>query len=200
MVAATPDGKRAFVANIGSGSMTAVDLARNEKVRDVVTGGGAEGIAVTPDGKEVWVANRAADTLTVIDAGSLEKVADLACPGFPIRVAITPDGKRVLVSSARSGEVAVYDRSGRREIKRSKLDLGKAADSATRLFGETFGTSPVPIGLVVAPDGKTAWVAATQSDVVVIVDTTTLEVKGTLRAGREPDGMAHSPRDGPSKP
>lgn len=195
MVAVTPSGRRAFVANITSGSVTVIDLTSGKKVGDVRTGAGAEGIAVTPDGKEVWVTNRAADTISVLDAESLERLAEIPAEGFPIRIAITPGGKRALVSCARAGEIALFDVPQRKLLLRRALDLATAPDAATRLFGERFGKSPVPVGLSIAPDGKRAWIAATQADAVVIVDTATLDVTGLLRAGREPDGMAWSPAD-----
>jgi YVTN family beta-propeller protein len=78
---------------------------------------------------------------------------------------------------------------------RKKLDLSTVPDAATRLFGDRFGESPVPVGLVISPDDKIAWVAATQSDVVVVVDVETLEVVDLIRTGKEPDGMAYTPRD-----
>ena len=186
-------GDRAFVANIGSGTVTVVDLAGGAKLGDIATGEGAEGIDVSPDGREVWVSNRAADTLSVIDPRSLEVVATVPCPGFPIRVRLTPDGSRVLVSAARSGEVVVFDRAERREILRKKLDLSTVEGYEKRLFGDRFGDSPVPVGLVVSPDGRTAWVAATQADAVVVVSTEDLLVQGLLTAGHEPDGMAWAP-------
>ena len=193
MVATTPDGKRAFVANIGSGNVTAIDLVEERKLVDITTGEGAEGIAVTPDGKHVWVSNRAADSLSVIDSATLGVVATVPCKGFPIRVAFTPDGKRVLVSCASAGEVAVFDVATRKELLRSKLDLSTVPTASMRLFGDRFGESPVPIGLVVAPDGKRAWVAATQADAVVVLDPASLEVLDLVKAGQEPDGMAYSP-------
>jgi YVTN family beta-propeller protein len=198
MVAVTPDGSRAFVANIGSGTVTAIDLERGVKLSDITTGNGAEGIAVTPSGKEVWVGNRASDTLSVIDPSTLEIKATVPCAGFPIRVAITPNGKRALVSLASTGEVAVFDVESREELRRTKLDLSTVPDAAKRLFGDRFGESPVPVGLVIAPDGTRAWVAATQADAVVVFDPETLEVLDLIRAGHEPDGMALAvaPSDG----
>ena len=193
MVVVTKDGGRAFVANIGSGSVTVLDLNEGTKIKDVVTGAGAEGIAITPDGKEVWVSNRAADTVTVIDSKTLDVLAEIPCKGFPIRVAVTPDGKRVLVSCARSGEVAVLDRAERKELLRRKLDLSPVEGFEGRLFGDRFGESPVPVGLVIEPGGKRAFVAATQADVVVVVDPETLDVIDVIEAGREPDGMAYVP-------
>lgn len=190
MVAAGAGSTRAFVANIGSGSVTVVDLDKGLKVADVTTGAGAEGIALSPDGRELWVTNREADTISVLDPTSLELLATIPCPGFPIRVAFLPDGTSALVSAARTGEVVVFDVAERKEKIRRSLDLSTVADAATRLFGDRFGSSPVPVGLVVAPDGRTAWIAATQADVVVAIDPATVEVTGLLRAGREPDGMA----------
>lgn len=195
MVTATPDGGRAFVANIGSGTVSVIDLVAGKKITDLETGQGAEGIATSPDGQEVWVGNRAADTLSIIDPSTLEILATLPCPGFPIRVAFTPDGQRALVSAAQSGEVVVFDVSRRRELHRTQLDLENAPDAAQRLFGDRFGESPVPVGLVPSPDGSTVWVAATQADAVVGIDPLSLEILDLLRAGREPDGMAFSPID-----
>jgi YVTN family beta-propeller protein len=82
--------------------------------------------------------------------------------------------------------------AARKELRRARLDLTAVADAAKRLFGDRFGESPVPVGLVVAPDGKRAWVAATQSDVVVAFDPATLEVLDLIKTGHEPDGMAYS--------
>lgn len=195
MVVVVPGGGRAFVANIGSGTVTAVDLDAGRKLADIATGEGAEGIAMTPDGRHAWVANRGADSLSIIDTQTLEVVARLPCSGFPIRVVITPDGTRALVSCADTGEIALFDVAERKELRRAKLDLTKVADAAQRLFGDRFGESPVPVGLVIAPDGGRAWVAATQSDVVVAFDPHTLEVLDLIKAGREPDGMAYTPVD-----
>ncbi len=181
------------MANIVSGSVTAIDLVEGRKLGDITTGAGAEGIAVTPDGRHVWVGNRGADTLVILDSESLEIVQRIPCKGFPIRVVITPDGKRALVSCARDGEVAVFDVAARRELLRRTLELSNAPDAATRLFGERFGDSPVPVGLVVSADSKKAWVAATQADVVVVVDVETLDVIDLIEAGKEPDGMAITP-------
>jgi YVTN family beta-propeller protein len=193
MVAVTPDGKRAFVANIGSGSVNVVDLAAGKSIAVLKTGDGAEGIDVTPDGRQVWVTNRAADSVSVIDAASLETVATIPSPAFPIRARVTPDGQWVLVSNARSGDLSVLS-VARRQLAR-RVPLGKrAATTEGRLMAE-FGDSSVPIGVVVEPDGKRAFVAHANADEISIIDLGKWEVVGGLRAGKEPDGMAYSPLD-----
>ena len=132
--------------------------------------------------------------LVVLDRDRTEIRQTIDCASFPIRVALTADGSHALVSVARTGEVVLLDAIERTEMARAKLDLSALPESTTRLFGDQFGDSPVPVGLVIAPDGKTAWVAATQADVVVAIDPATLAVKGLIQAGKEPDGMDYSPR------
>jgi YVTN family beta-propeller protein len=189
MVVATPDGTRAFVANIGSGSVTAIDLAGRKVLKQIPTGEGAEGIDVTPDGREVWVTNREADTVSIVDPRTLQVTATVKAPAFPIRIKITPDGKRALVSCAKSGDVAVFDVASRKEVGRISLDREAVAGSSDRLFSTQFGKSPVPVGLLIAPDGKRAWVASTNADVVTLLDLERLAVHSRITPGKEPDGL-----------
>lgn len=109
MVVVSLKHHRAFVANIGSGSVTVIDLSGKKKIGDIQTGAGAEGIDISPNEKEVWVTNRAANTVSVIDVPSLKVTTTLESKDFPIRVKFAPGGKLVLVSNARSGDVAVFD-------------------------------------------------------------------------------------------
>jgi len=194
MVEVALNGRKAFVANIGSGSVSVVDLEKGVVVRTIETGAGAEGITASVDGKEIWVTNRSADTVSVIDAESLEILTQIPCASFPIRAKATPDGKHFLVSCARSADIAVLDAASRKEVRRIPQDL-RAVDTGDRLFGDQFGESSVPIGIVIHPNGKKAWVAHTNADVVVEIDLDTWKIVRLLEAGREPDGMAYSALD-----
>lgn len=193
MVAVVPDGGRAFVANIGSGSVSAIDLKAKKHLKNIPTGNGAEGIAVTPDGKQVWVTNRAADTVTVIDTASLEILGSQPSAAFPIRAEATPDGKRVLVSNAKSGDLSVFSTADRTLERRVTLEL-TAKEAEGRMMGD-FGNSSVPIGIEIAPDGKRAYVAHANADQISIVDLESWKRVGSLTAGKEPDGMGYSKVD-----
>ncbi|MFG0330065.1 MAG: cytochrome D1 domain-containing protein [Phycisphaerales bacterium] len=193
MVAVTPDMKRAFVSNIGSGSVSVIDLESNALVEIVETGPGAEAIDVSPDGREVWVANRAVDTVTILDANSLETLGTFECGEFPIRLKFTPDGKSVLISNARSGDLALIDAKSRDILKRISMDATAKESAEGRVFEGQFGQSPVPIGILVEPGGSRAFVANTNADIVTIIDLAKREIAGRLEAGREPDGLGYSP-------
>lgn len=192
MVAVAPGGRRAFVSSIGSGTVTAIDLDEGEVIRSVATGEGAEGIAVTPDGLEVWVGNRASDTLSVLHASTLATKRTVACSAFPIRLELAPGGALLLVSNARSGDVAFVDPRAGKELRRVKMPLA-ADETSGRLFADRFGKSPVPIGLLVPPEGGVAYVANSNADAVVVLDLASGAILRTFPTGAEPDGLAWTP-------
>lgn len=152
-----------------------------------------EGIDVSPDGKEVWVTNRQANAVSVIDGATLKVTATIESKAFPIRVKFTPDGNYALVSNAQSGEVAVFDVKERKEVKRIKLEFSPVNDADKRLFGNQFGKSPVPVGILIEPSGRYAYVANTQADVITVIDLKEWKIADRLTAGKEPDGLAYSP-------
>jgi YVTN family beta-propeller protein len=193
MVAASADGSRAYVANIVSGSMTAIDLKTGRALGSVPTAAGAEGIDVTPDGKQVWVANNASHSVTVVDAATLKVIGTLESPGYPIRSKVTPDGKWVLVSNAQSGDLSVFSVADRKLARRLQFDV-KPTEAENRMLGEFKGSS-VPIGVLIDPEGRHAYVAHAVGDRISVIDLKDWKVTGTLAAGKEPDGMGYSKLD-----
>lgn len=193
MVALDPERGRAYTANIGSGSVTVLDLGKGAREANIATGNGAEGVALSASGKHIWVTNRGADTITILDADTLEPVGEIGSEGFPIRATATPKG-RVLVTRARAGDLAIYDAATFEELRVVTFDLG-SMDVEERLFGDRFGDSSVPIGVIVDATGEVAWVAHANADVITEIDLGSGEIIRMLRAGREPDGMGFSPLD-----
>jgi YVTN family beta-propeller protein len=187
MVVLSPDEKKAYVSNIGSGSVSVIDLKGEERLKTLKLGEGSEGLDVSPDGRELWVANREQDTVAIIDAETLEIVETVDCASFPIRLKFTPDGRHVLISNARSGDIAVFSSSDRKEVSRIPMEL-----TATEVEGRLlqFELSPVPIGIVFDPLRDRAFVANSNADIVTIIDLNSWQVEGRLDAGEEPDGMA----------
>ena len=188
MVALDPDGRHAYVTNIGSGSLTVIDLEAGERIANVPTGEGAEGVAVV--GEQIWVTNRGDDTVTVLGTRSHAIAAELPSRGFPIRAAATPMGQ-VLVTRARAGDMVVYDGSALEEVLTVPFDL-TSMDIEGRLFGDRFGDSSVPIGVVVDGEGRHAFVAHANADIITEIDLESGQIVRSMRAGKEPDGMGWS--------
>jgi YVTN family beta-propeller protein len=204
LVTASPDGRRAYVTSLSPGSVTVIDLQSGKVVKDIPTGKGAEGIDASPDGREVWVANREANTITVIDVAMLAPVFTIRASEFPIRVKISPDGRTAIATFTGSGDVRVYDTATR--VERGRVAIGRDAveGAENRVFQKRFGSSPAPVGLLVAPDGKRAFVSAGHADVVAVIDLDRMRVDDAWTAGREPDGLAMSvgtpPTPSPTRP
>ncbi len=170
MVVPTPDERKLYVANIGSGSVTVIDRT-NDTVKSIPTGAGAEGIDVLPDGREVWVTNRAANTISILRVADDSVVATVPSGGeVPIRLKFTPDGRQAWVSNARSNTITVFD-------------------VATRKLLDTIAVGAVPVGLLMTPDGRRVFVANTNANQITVVDIAERRVLRSFTTGNEPDGM-----------
>jgi YVTN family beta-propeller protein len=183
------DGHRAWTANIATGSMSLVDLDRGTVVKTVVTGKGPEGHDVSPNGHELWAADRTLNRITVLDASTLDSLASIPTGEFPNRVHFTPDGRWVLVSNIRSGTVDVIDAATRQPIDRISFAFDSAQANQTMLGA--MGRSPQPEGILIAPDGKRAWIALSAMNRLAEVDLATRKVVRYLTTGQEPDGMGY---------
>jgi DNA-binding beta-propeller fold protein YncE len=196
MVAVTADQSRAFVPHMFSATLACFDLAKGERIALIEMGEQPEGIDIRPGHDEVWVSNRGANSISVVHSKSLEVVATIECGEFPIRLKFTPDGSHALVSNARSGDVAVFNADSRKEVQRIAMMAEAISETDQRLFGDQFEDSPVPVGIVIHPDGKRAYVANTNADVISVLDLENWSLVDRLVAGKEPDGMAWAPAAG----
>lgn len=177
MVVATADQKRFYTANIGSDSVTAIQLPPFVQpqlpITHIAVGKQPEAIDLSPDGKEVWVGLNAEGMAEVVDVVGYKSVAKIDIKGRPYRVKFTPDGKSVVCTMIASKELLIIDAATRKEIKRIKLES-------------------VPLGIVFSADGKTAFVTAGEPDAVLKVDLASGKITGTVQTGKVPDGIAVS--------
>ncbi len=158
----------------------------------LLTDKGPEGIDFSDFNNEVWVTNRSANNLTVLDASTLKIKSILKAGEFPIRVKFTPDHQRVLVTNAQSGSLTVFDSITKKNIKTVYFPKGNM-DTAGKMFGDAFKDSSIPIGIAVDPKANHAFIAHASLDQISIIDLKNLNLVGSIKAGREPDGMAYSP-------
>jgi YVTN family beta-propeller protein len=172
ILAVSPGGEKIYTANVGSGTVTQVDVAAARATRTYAAGPGSEGAALSPDGRRVWVASMGRDSTYVFDTATGERVGAVASPGHAYRVALTPDGRRALIPAP-------------------ELNLLRVIDTAT-LRETTVPLPGLPGGAVVSPDGRTAYVPLMETAQVAVIDLATLTVTRRLPTGQSPDGMAIS--------
>ncbi|GAB3270680.1 YncE family protein [Parahaliea aestuarii] len=198
MLAASRDGSGAWVASIGSGSVSELALDSGELSGVAASGAGSEGIALVNKGSEVWVSNREAGTISVFSVRPLRKLAEIEVGGFPIRVAADDSRGRVFATLAMDDAMVVIDSESREVSRRIDFDIPVPENADSILAGEGVSGS-IPVGLLVSRDYEMIFVAHTQADVISVREAHDLEQVAVFRAGKEPDGMAWTWMDLPLK-
>ncbi len=176
MVAVTADGRRGYTANIGSGSITELDIPGGMATRTLQVAPATEGIAVTPDGSEVWVGSNGAHTVTVIDTKTWAAVDTIPAAGLPYRVAISPDGETAVVPAPMAGVVRIFDVPTRTE--RHAVSFGGGGEGAQ------------PVGSTISSDGIYAFVALQGTNEAAMVELASGKEIRRFATGAGPDGIA----------
>ena len=113
------------------------------------------GSTCAPGGAEVWVVNRDANTISVIDTKPEAVVGDDSGRGVPDPREVHARTAGARSCRARSPETSPSSTPRRaRRSARISMDREAVPGSETRLFSTRFGKSPVPVGILVAPDGQ----------------------------------------------
>lgn len=170
MVVVTSDEAKAYTANSGSATVTAIALGEgNGKViKHIPIGGVPMGVALSNDGRLLYAANRNGDEVVVIDTMRDEVVQRLRVPGNPARIRVLPGRKRILVSLIEAGAVAVLDTEPLQEARR--LLVGRHAE-----------------GLGLDPNGEFGYASAQDDNRVVKFSLTLWEPVLFFQTGRRPD-------------
>jgi YVTN family beta-propeller protein len=178
MVTILKGGRRAYVANVASDSLTVLTLPDLRIVKNFKVGQGPEGIAASANGRWIVTALQETDQVAIVDVAGNEVVARLPTGRTPIRVAITPNSFTALIANRASDDVSVIDLLGRR-VK------------------TTVGVGRRPGGLVTDARGSRAYVCNNGSNTVSVVSISGSQVMDQIPVGAEPDGIAFVPRGRP---
>jgi YVTN family beta-propeller protein len=186
MVVITADGRRAFTSNVADGTISEIDVAAHSFVRTIRVAPADEGIAVSPTGDQVWVGSNKLKTVSIVSPASGAVTDTIGGFGLPYRMAVTADGHTAIVTDPVSAAVRFFNTAKHAEVGRMTF----AADSIVPT-AEVPG-SPCPEGLVITPDGRTAFVTLQGRNRVVAIDVATRTVLATMRTGVWSDGVAYS--------
>jgi len=178
MLVVAPGEKKIYTANIGSNSVSVLDLTnapRQIALKQIPVAKGPEGIDLAPDGSALWVAGRTEEGgITVIDPKTDSVVRTIpSATKFANRLKFTHDGKQVLVSDPKTNEIWIFDAASGQLVKKIPTAAG-------------------PSGILLTPDGKRLFVACANAGKVQVIDTATWTITGEVETGNEPDGLAYA--------
>jgi DNA-binding beta-propeller fold protein YncE len=176
MVGVTADGRRAWTGNIGSNTVTELDLATGAAVRNIAVPAQPEAINVTADGRQVWVGSNATGVVSVVDAATGAVTPAASGFGWPYRVLFSPDATLVLLPDLRGETLRIVDRVTRAELHGMALP-GKA-----------------PQGITLTPDGRYAFLSFSATGHVAMIDVAARRVITEIAAGETPDGVVYTTR------
>jgi serine/threonine-protein kinase len=169
-VTVSPDGSRAYVANLSGRSVTVVDTATNAVAATVATGESTTPfeVAVAPDGRRAYVTT--AFDVAVLDTAidTITSVIDFPPGSLTNAIAVTPDGTRAYVGS--------NDRTI------SVVDL--ATNMITAEIG--LGSGSFPEDVDITPDGTRVYVTNSGATSVTVIDVETDNLIANIELGATP--------------
>ncbi|MGB3738807.1 MAG: YncE family protein [Pontixanthobacter sp.] len=178
MLTVSPDGNHAWTTDLGSKTVTLVDLKTRRAPQSVEIGIEPEGIALSPDGTVLWVSARGSDAAFELDPMTLEIRREVATGDFPLRLAIRPQGDVAVTSNLADGSLSVIDLATAKVTRTIAI-----SDRATAQ--ERF-----QVTILWSDDGSRIYVAETGTDTVAEVDYANGTVLRRLNVGDGGDGLA----------
>ena len=171
MLALAHDGRRAYTANVGPGTVSVIDIAARKVLKVIPISGNTQRISISPDDKWVFTADQTKPQMAVIDTTSNTVAKWIPMEGIGYGAAPTPDGRWLLVALSNQNKVAVID------LKSMQV-------------ARTIEVGTYPQEIIVRPDGKSAYVSCEKANQVTEIDTITWKVTHTISTGKYADGLA----------
>ena len=178
MLAVSPDATRAWTMDLGSGTVTRIDLVRGMAPMSVQIGEEPEGIALSPDGETLWVSARGSDMAYALDPRSLEKIKDVPVGDFPLRIVLRPQGDYAVTSDLADGGLSVIDTATGAKVRSIPVSSREEAEARTQ------------VTILFSPDGQRIYVAETTANTIAEVDFASGEVLRRLPGTGGGDGIA----------
>ncbi|MFT3792565.1 MAG: Ig-like domain repeat protein [Rudaea sp.] len=188
-MALSPDGKTAYVANFGEGSVYIVDVGSStapQVTADVSLCEGASGVALSADGSVLYVACRNANAIGIVGTAG-PSVTTIPVAASPDQIALSADGNTLYINNTGTTQILAMNSGGTTtaSVPTGPESLAAAPSGSTvyaSLFrgmntiggfvaidfsktpaavGTPIDVGPNPFGVTLSADGSTAYVVNT---------------------------------------
>ena len=172
MFVISPDGRRAYTANVGPERLGSLDLDAKKVLKIIPISTNTQRIAVSVDGKMVFTSDQTQKPRLAVIHTATDKVEHwVDSPGFGYGTHPTPDGKFLVVAVPPANKVAIVD------LKAMKV-------------AHTLDVPKAPQAAVVRPDGAFAYVSCDSPGKIAAIRTSDWTVAHLIDAGKGADGLA----------
>lgn len=181
MLAVSSDARTAWTTDLGSRTVTRVDLVSRRAPLSVTVGEEPEGIALAADGKTLWVSARGSNQAFALDPVTMQVRTTVATGRFPLRIVVRPQGDVAVTSNLQDGSLSVIDTRTAKVVRTIAVSSPQQAEARFQ------------VTVLWSDDGSKIYVAETASDTVAEVDFDSGLVLRRLNGGEGGDGMAVLP-------
>jgi len=170
MLAISSDGKRGYTSNVGTGTVSVIDLRKN-KVHGVIrVAKVVQRIAMSVDDRWVFTADQTKPQIAVIDTRTNAVKTWVTLSDFGFGMTPTRDGRRLLITHPASDSVSILD------LHSMKVE-------------QVIHVPPDPQEILVRPDDRIAYVSCDQSKQVAAIDLSSGKVEKLIDVGAGADGL-----------
>jgi YVTN family beta-propeller protein len=173
MFVITPDGNRAYATNVGSGTVSVVDLHKRTLLTTIPISRSVQRISVSPDGHYVYTHDQSEPRIAIIDTSSDKVAGSIELPAVAYSSALTGDG-RWLIANSKSGKIFVVN-------------------TATRKLEKSFDIPEALGEVLVSPDNRHAYVSTPQAGTIEILDLQNWKLDNPIHLTQGVDGLAWIP-------
>jgi YVTN family beta-propeller protein len=171
MLAISSDGKRGYTANVGVGTVSAIDLENKKVLAVVQISKVVQRVAISIDDRWVFTADQTKPQLAVIDTQTNTVTARVALPDLGFSLAPTHDGRHLLITQPSSDSVSVLN------LLSMKIE-------------QVIHVPADPQEILVRPDDRIAYVSCDQSRQVAAINLASGKIEQLIKVGAGADGLA----------
>jgi YVTN family beta-propeller protein len=170
MIVISPDGQRAYTANVAAGSVSVLNLKQRSLITVIPIAQTVQRISISSDGKRVFTHDQGTPRIAVIDTTTNKIASWISVPATVYSSSPIADGRKLLASSP-SGKIFVID------LASAKLE-------------ESFDIPPALGELLITPDGKFAFVSCPQAGTIEVLDVPGHKLLQPIKLTPGVDGLA----------
>jgi YVTN family beta-propeller protein len=171
MLVLTHDGHYGYTANVGSGTVSVLDMEARKTLEVIAVAPVVQRISLSMDDRLAFTSDQTKPQLAAIDTRTRKIASWIPLPASGYGTAVTPDGKWLIVAMPSAKQVAAVN------LKTMKVE-------------HTIDVPAAPQEVLVRPDGKVAYVSCDASHQVAELRTSDWTVARLIDAGPGADGLA----------
>jgi len=171
MLAIAHDGRYGFTANVGSGTVSVLDMQARKTLEVIHVAPSVQRISISVDDRFAFTSDQSKPQLAVIDTQTRNVTSWVPLPATGYGSAPTPDGKWLVIAIPGAKQVAVVN------LKTMKVE-------------HTVDVPASPQEVLIRPDGAAAYVSCDASRKVAEIQTSNWTVSRLIDAGAGADGLA----------